>query len=97
MTQKDLLYGKKGAFQRLQEIIALMKIEIARENWWALLSDRVFAAEQVPVKITYDPNTILNQLEIFEQNYKAILEDMRKHRDARKEITDKILLPLEKY
>lgn len=97
MTQKDLLYGKKGAFKRLQEIIGLMKIEIARENWWALLSDRVFSAEQVPVKITYNPNTIINQLEIFEQNYKAILEDMRKHPDARKEITDKILVPLEKY
>ncbi|GAA4276556.1 glycoside hydrolase family 31 protein [Aquimarina mytili] len=97
MDKKDLLYGKSGAFKRLKEVIGLMKIEIARENWWALLSDRVFAAEQVPVKISYDPNTIINQLELFEKNYKDILDDMRKHRDARTEITDKILVPLEKY
>lgn len=97
IAKKNLLYGKKGAFKRLREIMAIMKIEIARKNWWALLSDRVFAAEQVPVKITYEPGTIINQLEIFEKNYKAIIEDMRNHRDARKKITDKILVPLEKY
>ncbi|GAA4847408.1 glycoside hydrolase family 31 protein [Algivirga pacifica] len=95
--KKELLYGKVGAFKRLQEVIGLMKIEIARENWWALLSDRVFAAEQVPVEISYDPQRILEQLQLFEQNYQAILDDMRNHRDARKEVTDKILLPLEKY
>jgi len=97
MSKKELLYGKPGAFKRLKEIIGLMKIEIARENWWALLSDRVFAAEQVPVNISYNPNTIIEQLEIFEKNYKATLDDMRQHRDARKEITDKILVPLENY
>ena len=95
--KKELLYGKKGAFKRLQEIIAIMKIEIARENWWALLSDRVFAAEQVPVKIGYDPNTILEQLESFDQNYQDIISDMRNHLDARKEITDNILVPLKQY
>lgn len=97
VNKKELLYGKVGAFKRLQEIIGLMKIEVARENWWALLSDRVFAAEQVPVKISYDPNSIVEQLEIFDDNFKAIIEDMRKHRDARKEVTDNILVPLEKY
>ena len=97
MAKKYLLNGKVGAFKRLQEIIGLMKIEVARENWWALLSDRVFAAEQVPVKISYDPSTIIEQLEIFDANFNAIIEDMRKHRDARKKVTDKILVPLEKY
>ncbi|MBQ4820190.1 glycoside hydrolase family 31 protein [Aquimarina sp. MMG016] len=97
MDKKGLLYGKKGAFKRLQETISLMKIEIARENWWALLSDRVFGAEQVPVKINYNPHTIINELETFEKIQKEILKDMRNHRDARKKITDKILAPLEKY
>jgi len=97
INKKELLYGKVGAFKRLQEVIALMKIEVARENWWALLSDRVFASEQVPVEISYNPNTIVEQLEIFDDNFKAIIEDLRKHRDARKEVTDNILVPLEKY
>jgi alpha-glucosidase (family GH31 glycosyl hydrolase) len=97
LAKKELLYGKKGAFKRLQEVIALMKVEIARENWWALLSDRVFAAEQVPVNISYTPNTIIKQLELFENTYQDILKDMRTHRDARKKITDKILVPLERY
>jgi alpha-glucosidase (family GH31 glycosyl hydrolase) len=97
LAKKTLLYGKRGAFRRLQEIIGLMKIEIARENWWALLSDRVFAAEQAPVRISYDPNTIVEQLELFEKNYEDIVSDMRMHRDARKEITDNVLVPLERY
>ncbi|GAA0726118.1 glycoside hydrolase family 31 protein [Aquimarina litoralis] len=97
LNKKRLLYGKKGAFKRLQEVVRLMKIEIARENWWALLSDKVFASEQVPIQINYSPNTIIDQLEFFEKNFNEILNDMRMHSDARKEITDEILIPLEKY
>ncbi|MBW1297217.1 glycoside hydrolase family 31 protein [Aquimarina litoralis] len=94
LKKKELLYGKPGKFKRLKEIIGLMKIEIARENWWALLSNRVFSAEQVPVNISYNPTTIIEQLELFEKNYDAMLHDMRTHRDARKKITDNILTPL---
>ncbi|WP_299216604.1 glycoside hydrolase family 31 protein [uncultured Aquimarina sp.] len=96
MAKKELLYGKPGRFKRLKEIIGLMKIEIARENWWALLSDRVFSAEQVPVNISYNPKSIIKQLELFEKNYDAMLKDMRTHRDAREKITDNILIPLER-
>ncbi|PWJ44637.1 glycoside hydrolase family 31 protein [Sediminitomix flava] len=94
VAKKSLLYGKPGQFKRLTKVIGLMKIEIARENWWALLSDRVFSAEQVPVNIDYNPESIVEQLELFDQNYEAMLLDMRKHRDARKQVTDKILMPL---
>ncbi|MEO1030243.1 MAG: TIM-barrel domain-containing protein [Bacteroidota bacterium] len=95
IDKKNLVYGKHGKFKRLQKIIGLMKIEIARENWWALLSDRVFSAEQTPVNITYHPSKIIEHLEAFDKNYEAMLKDMRQHRDARKEITDQILTPLE--
>ncbi len=96
LAKQHLLYGKPGAFKRLQEVIALMKIEIARENWWALLSNRTFAAEQVPVNISYRPEKCIEQLELFEKEYDAMLMDMRNHRDARKMVTDKILTPLTK-
>ena len=92
----SLLYGKPGEFKRLQQVIGLMKIEIARENWWALLSDRVFAAEQTPVNISYNPDQALEQLQLFEENYEAMLQDMRKHKDARKKVTDNLLVPLER-
>jgi len=68
LDKASLLNGKIGAFKRLQEVVRLMKVEIARENSWALLSDRVFAAEQVPTNISYNPKTITEQLEIFEKN-----------------------------
>ncbi len=74
-----------------------MKIEVARENWWALLSDKVFAAEQVPVNINYNPDSIIEQLKIFDANFQTIIDDMRQHRDARKEITNNVLVPLERY
>ena len=93
-TKNDLLYGKPGTFKRLKKIIGLMKIEIARENWWALLSDRVFSAEQTPVNISYNPSAILEHLEAFDNNYEAMLKDMKTHRDARKKVTDHILTPL---
>ena len=95
MNKKELLYGKPGVFKRLKKIIGLMKIEIARENWWALLSNVVFAAEQVPVNISYNPEKIMEQLKLFEKNYDTMLKDMRMHRDARKVITKNILVPLE--
>jgi len=97
LSHKHLLEGKVGQFKRLEEIIQLMKIEIARENWWALLSDGVFALEQVPAVITYNPDKIVDQLTLFDSEYDQMLKDMVRHKDARKEVTDSILEPLRRY
>lgn len=88
---QHLLLGKQGKFKRITQAVAALKIEAARENWWATLPDLVFGAEQTPVKIQYQPEQLLPLLQSFDSNYAEMLNQIKVHKDIRPEVANKYI------
>ncbi len=86
-----LLDGKKGQFNRLSEAVYALKVEAARENWWATLPDSVLGVEQTPTKIYYAPEKALGLLQEYEGHWQKIFDDIRAHRDIRPEVAERYI------
>ncbi len=87
-TEENLmiLNNKTGKFKRLSQVLEKLKIEAARENWWATIPNLVLKAEQTPTLIQYNPENTLQLLKDFEVNYEKMKQQILNHRDARKPV-----------
>lgn len=85
----SLAQSKVGQFRRVSKAIADLKIEIARENWWATFPNVVFAAEQTPTKIAYQPGDAHMLLMQYDEHFKGLLKEITLHKDIRKPVADR--------
>lgn len=91
----ELLNNKVGKFRRLSIILEKLKIEVARENWWATIPNLVLKAEQTPVMIQYNPDNTVSLLKDFETNYDTMKQEILNHIDARKPVAQSLIDYLE--
>ena len=85
-TTPQLLDGKKGQFARLSYAIGKMKVEVARDSWWATMPNSVLKAEQTPVMISYSPGQAQRLLRDFDNDYANMLNELGSHVNARKPV-----------
>jgi len=96
MTEKEfLLDDKLVKFRRLSKVLAEMKIEVARQNWWAVLPNAALAADQIPVNIQYHPERIVPMLEEFEKQFPLMKNELLSHPDGRKDVVKRLINYLE--
>jgi alpha-glucosidase (family GH31 glycosyl hydrolase) len=90
LTQTALLNQKALLFRRISKIVGDMKVEVARKNWWSSLPNALLGAEQTPTRIQYNPTEIISLLKEFEVNLSKIKPLITQHKDARKEVGEKL-------
>ena len=89
MTLADMIKltnGKKGEFRRIAHAVGQMKVEVARENWWATMPNAALKAEQTPVRISYSLKDAARLLQEYDSAYAEMLQALGEHPNARKEV-----------
>ena len=83
------LNAKLGAFKRLSQAVADLKIEVARENWWASLPDNMLLLEQTPRLIQRNPAKTKELIRYFNTHYSSLTEAIETHKDIRPHMMSK--------
>jgi len=86
LSSEALLNGKIGQFNRVTKAVSDLKVEVARENWWATLPNMLLGAEQTPSKIDYTPENIIELLTNFDNNYHKMSGQIHAHKDIRTDV-----------
>lgn len=89
--QDSNLQGTSGFFRRLDRAMGDLKIEAARESWWATMPNSLLSLEQIPSKMSANPKNVETLLRGMNEALPKAMTDIRRHNDIREDVAQRYI------